>query len=56
MAQIGRPGLSAGKKDELWRRFQEGESFTTAITSQGKVLYEKVDEGVRADSRSRVSA
>ncbi len=28
MAQIGRPGLSAGKKDELWARYKAGESFT----------------------------
>jgi len=28
MAQIGRPGLSAAKKDELWARFKGGESFT----------------------------
>ena len=36
MAQIGRPGLSAGKKDELWRRFQAGESFTTIARALGK--------------------
>lgn len=36
MAQIGRPGLSADKKDELWRRFQEGESFTTIARALGK--------------------
>jgi IS30 family transposase len=28
MAQIGRPGLSAATKDELWARFKAGESFT----------------------------
>lgn len=36
MKQIGRPGLSADKKDELWRRFQEGESFTTIVRALGK--------------------
>ena len=28
MAQIGRPGLTAAKKHELWARFKGGESFT----------------------------
>ena len=36
MAQIGRPGLAAVKKDELWARFRDGESFTTIARALGK--------------------
>ena len=36
MAQIGRPGLSADKKDELWARFKAGESFTTIARALNK--------------------
>lgn len=36
MAQIGRPGLSAAKKDELWIRFKAGESFTSIGRALGK--------------------
>jgi len=43
-------------KEMAWR-LAEGESFTTTIVSQGKVLYEKIDQGVgqegRAGSRTR---
>lgn len=36
MAQIGRPGLSAERKYELWARFKAGESFTTIARALGK--------------------
>ena len=36
MAQIGRPGLSATKKAELWARFKAGESFTAIGRALGK--------------------
>jgi IS30 family transposase len=36
MAQLGRPGLSADQKDELWARFKAGESFTTIARALGK--------------------
>ena len=36
MAQIGRPGLSATKKEELWARFKAGESFTAIGRALGK--------------------
>ena len=37
-------------------RLQEGESFTTAIVSRGKVLYEKGDEGVGQEGRAGLRA
>ena len=36
MAHIGRPGLSLAQKDEVWRRFRAGESFTTIGRAFGK--------------------
>jgi predicted nucleotidyltransferase len=39
-------------KEMKWR-LEEGESFTTTIVTKGKVLYEKVDEGVGQESRGR---
>src|SRR5258708_38163757 len=42
-------------KDMAWR-LAEGESFTTTIVSQGKVLYEKVDEGVGQKGRRGLRA
>ena len=36
MAQMGRPGLSAGTKAELWARFKAGESFTAIGRALGK--------------------
>ena len=36
MAQIGRPGLSTGKKMEWWARFTAGESFTAIARALGK--------------------
>jgi predicted nucleotidyltransferase len=36
---------------EMAWRLKEGESFTTTIMSQGKVLYEKVDKGVGSKGR-----
>ena len=36
MAQIGRPGLTPGKKEELWARFKAGESFTAIGRALGK--------------------
>ena len=36
-------------------RLEEGESFHTEIVTKGKVLYEKIDAGVGAQSRSRLS-
>jgi predicted nucleotidyltransferase len=38
-------------KEMKWR-LEEGESFLTTIVSQGKVLYEKDDEGVGQESRT----
>lgn len=38
-------------KDMKWR-LEERESFTTTITTLGKVLYEKIDEGVGQKSRT----
>ncbi len=40
-------------KEMAWR-LEEGESFTTTIVSQGKVLYEKVHQGVGKKSRGRL--
>lgn len=37
-------------KEMKWR-LEEGESFTTTIVTQGKVLYEKVDAGVGQKGR-----
>src|SRR6266700_5488279 len=41
-------------KEMKWR-LAEGESFTTAIVSQGKVLYEKVDARVGEKTEQEVS-
>jgi predicted nucleotidyltransferase len=38
-------------KEMKWR-LEEGESFTTAIMSQGKVLYEKDDQRMGQESRA----
>ncbi len=38
-------------KEMAWR-LEEGESFTTTIVSRGKVLYEKIDEGVGQEGRT----
>jgi uncharacterized protein len=38
-------------KEMAWR-LEEGESFTTTIVTQGKVLYEKVDERVGQKGRA----
>ena len=38
-------------KEMAWR-LEEGESFLTTIVSQGKVLYEKEDQGVDQESGS----
>ena len=40
-------------KEMKWR-LEEGESFLTTIVSQGKILYEKDDEGVGQKSRRRL--
>jgi predicted nucleotidyltransferase len=40
-------------KEMAWR-LEEGESFTTTIVSRGKVLYEKINEGVDKKGRSRL--
>ena len=37
---------------ELAWRLAEGESFTTAILAEGKVLYEKNDQGMGQESRT----
>ena len=42
-------------KQMAWR-LAEGESFTTTIVSQGKVLYEKDDQGVGQKGRARLRA
>jgi predicted nucleotidyltransferase len=42
-------------KQVAWR-LEEGESFTTTIVSQGKLLYEKDDQGVGQESRGRLPA
>ena len=42
-------------KTMAWR-LKEGDSFLREIVAKGKVLYEKVDEGVGAKSRSRLPA
>ncbi len=36
MKRVGRPGLSDGQKDELWRRFTAGETFTAIGRALGK--------------------
>jgi IS30 family transposase len=36
MAQIGRPGLSLHQKEDLWKRFKAGESFTAIGRALGK--------------------
>jgi predicted nucleotidyltransferase len=40
-------------KEMAWR-LEEGESFTSTIVSQGKVLYEKVDQGMGKKGRGRL--
>jgi uncharacterized protein len=42
-------------KEIAWR-LEEGESFTTTLLSQGKVLYEKDDAGVGQEGRPRLRA
>ena len=42
-------------KNMKWR-LEEGESFTTQIVTQGKVLYEKSDAGVGSQGRKRLPA
>jgi predicted nucleotidyltransferase len=42
-------------KQMAWR-LEEGESFLTTIVSQGKVLYEKDDEGVGQEGRAGLRA
>lgn len=42
-------------KNMKWR-LEEGDSFLREITSQGKVLYEKADEGMGEESRGRSPA
>ena len=42
-------------KEMAWR-LEEGESFTTTIVSQGKVLYEKDDQGVGQEGRAGLRA
>jgi predicted nucleotidyltransferase len=42
-------------KEMAWR-LDEGESFTTTIVSQGKVLYEKDHRGVGQEGRRRLHA
>jgi predicted nucleotidyltransferase len=42
-------------KEMAWR-LEEGESFTTTIVTQGKVLYEIVDKRVGQKGRSSISA
>jgi predicted nucleotidyltransferase len=41
---------------ELAWRLKEGESFHTAIVTQGKVLYDKVNQGVGQKSRTGLRA
>ena len=36
MAKMGRPGLSGQEKDELWRRWQAGQSLTEIGMALGK--------------------
>ena len=36
MSRLGRPGLTDDQKDELWRRFQAGETFTAIGRALGK--------------------
>jgi predicted nucleotidyltransferase len=45
--------LVRSPKEMDWR-LEEGESFTTTIASQGKVLYEKVHKRVGQKSRGRL--
>lgn len=40
-------------KNLKWR-LEEGESFHTEIVTKGKVLYEKIDEGMGAEGGSRL--
>ena len=42
-------------KEMAWR-LAEGESFTTTIVSQGKVLYEKMHNGMGQESRAGLRA
>src|SRR5437879_8277819 len=42
-------------KQVKWR-LEEGESFTTAIVSRGKILYEKDDQGMGQESRAGLRA
>lgn len=36
MAQMGRPGMSAGQKHEVWRRWRKGESLSEIARAVGK--------------------
>ncbi len=42
--------------ENLEWRLAEGESFHTEIVTKGKVLYEKIDAGMGAQGRGRLSA
>ncbi len=42
--------------DQMTWRLAEGESFLTTVMSQGKVLYEKDNEGVGQESRAGLRA
>jgi len=42
-------------KEMKWR-LEEGESFSTTIVTQGKILYEKDDEGMGQKGRGRLRA
>ena len=45
--------LIRAPKEMAWR-LEQGESFTTTIVSQGKILYEKDDAGVGQEGRTRL--
>jgi predicted nucleotidyltransferase len=40
-------------KEMKWR-LEDGESFSTTVVTQGKVLYEKIDKGVGREGRGRL--
>jgi len=60
MVQVGRPGLSYTQKNELWRRWKEGQSLTEigrALKRHGSTIYDvvKANGGVVSEKRSRAA-
>ena len=60
MAQMGRPGLSASQKSEVWRRWKSGQSHSDIGRALGKHpasihVYHRRQWGYRANAASTLS-